>query len=102
MGYRKGAAGWYDPESARADAAPAGDGRDAARPEGDDSLVGRTRDQVRSRLGGKPDLVVRAATQGRCVEQWIYRNGKQTQVVCFTIEAGTSEPRATAYYSEKK
>jgi len=107
MGYRKGEAGWHDPDSDRAaTSAPAGGGRDlerpAARPEPGDSLRGLTRAQVRSRLGGKPDLVVRSATQGRCVEQWFYKNGKNSQVVYFQIEAGTAEPRASAYYSDKK
>jgi len=107
MGFRKGDAGWYDPDAARTEPAPPADpARNPARPaapaEAGDSLRGLTRAQVRSRLGGKPDLVVRSATQGRCVEQWIYRNGKGTQVVNFPIEPGTGEPRASSFYSDPK
>ncbi len=107
LGFRKGETGWFDPNASRGEpSAPAPPGRDpgspAARTDPGDSLRGLTRAQVRSRLGGKPDLVVRSATQGRCVEQWIYRNGKGSQVVHFQIEAGTAEPRATGYYSDKK
>lgn len=96
MGYRKGDNGWFDPAGQKS--AP------AATPEtpatGGESLKGLTRAQVRSRLGGKPDRIVRRATQGRCVEQWIYSNGKGIQVVNFLSDPGTTEPRAGSYYSE--
>jgi hypothetical protein len=106
MGFRKGDAGWYDPTSARAvpstplEAGRKGE-RDAAS-EPVESLRGLTRAQVRARLGGKPDVVVRSASQGRSVEQWIYKNGKATQVVRFVFEPGIAEPRASAYYSDQK
>jgi hypothetical protein len=106
MGYRKGDLGWYDPSSARS-APPATP--DAGRPaernaasEPGESLIGLTRSQVRNRLGGKPDAMVRSASQGRIVEQWIYKNGKGSQVVRFVHEPGTTEPRASAYYSDQK
>ena len=107
MGYRKGDNGWYDPNEAKAtpenlsNAAP---NRNLGRGSGDggDSLKGLTRAQVRSRLGGKPDVIVRSASQGRSVEQWIYKNGKGMQVVRFVFEPGNSEPRASAYYSDQK
>ncbi len=98
MGFRKGDAGWHDPASP---AATAPTDRPATRPaDPGDPLRGLTRAQVRSRLGGKPDSIVRSATQGRCVEQWIYRNGKVNQVITFLIEPGASEPRAGSYYSD--
>ena len=103
MGFRKGDAGWYDPTAARAGPAePPDRGRSPASADPGDSLRGLTRSQVRSRLGGKPDVVVRSVSQGRSVEQWIYRNGKGVQVVRFVFEPGNSEPRASAYYSDKK
>ncbi len=106
LGYRKGDAGWYDPAAARAPAEPTGPAADPGRPaapaESADSLKGLTRAQVRSRLGGKPDQVVRSASQGRCVEQWIYRNGKVTQVVVFPFDPATTEPRASAYFTDRK
>jgi hypothetical protein len=107
MGYRKGEAGWYDPDSAASDPAKGSDlvvkadpGMDSREP--GESLRGLTRAQVRSRLGGKPDQIIRSASQGRCVEQWIYKNGKGTQVVRFVFEPTTTEPRASAYYSAQK
>ena len=107
MGYRKGDAGWYDPTSASSTptatpvAGRKGD-RNVPTSEPVESLKGLTRSQVRSRLGGTPDVVVRSASQGRSVEQWIYKNGKGTQVVRFVHEPGSSEPRASAYYSDQK
>jgi hypothetical protein len=107
MGFRKGDAGWYDPTSARSVASsPIEDGRkgqgNASASEPIESLKGLTRSQVRNRLGGKPDVVVRSASQGRTVEQWIYKNGKGTQVVRFVYEPGIAEPRSSAYYSDQK
>ena len=67
-----------------------------------ESLRGLTRSQVRNRLGGKPDVVIRSASQGRSVEQWIYRSGKGLQVVRFIHEPGIAEPRAAASYSDRK
>lgn len=101
MGFRKGESGWFDPTGEKP-----GTANPSERPEvsagGGDSLKGLTRAQVRSRLGGKPDRVVRSATQGRCIEQWIYNNGKGMQVVNFLFEPGTTEPRASSYYSDQR
>jgi hypothetical protein len=102
LGFRKGDAGWYDPSSSRSTPAPRLEGEQVAASEPGQSLKGLTRTQVRNRLGGKPDVVVRSASQGRSVEQWIYKNGKGVQVVRFVYEPGTSEPRASAYYSDQK
>ena len=104
MGFRKGDAGWYDPDAGqvRPPTAPPSRARRPAAGRGRRLAQGPTRAQVRSRLGGKPDLVVRSATQGRCVEQWIYKNGKGMQVVSFVFEPGTTEPRASSYYSDQK
>jgi hypothetical protein len=107
MGYRRGETGWYDPDSAPAN--PANPPDRTAKPDrgmgsGDagDTLRGLTRAQVRSRLGGKPDQIIRSASQGRCVELWIYKNGKGIQVVRFVFEPTTTEPRASTYYSDQK
>jgi hypothetical protein len=103
MGFRKGDSGWYDPNLARSTPAPGpGAGREPVGREPTVSLEGLTRAQVRNRLGGAPDLVVRSASQGRSVEEWIYQNGKGIQVVRFIRRPGTSEPRASAYYSDRK
>lgn len=106
LGYRKVEGRWVDPRStAAATTAEAEPGR-AATPAADagpgESLKGLTRQQVRARLGGKPDRVVRSATQGQSVEQWIYSNGKTTQVINFVFTSQSVEPRASAYYSTRR
>jgi tetratricopeptide (TPR) repeat protein len=107
MGYRRGESGWYDPDSAST--SPSNTPDRAAKPDSDmrsgeigNTLRGLTRAQVRSRLGGKPDQIVRSASQGRCVELWIYKNGKGTQVIRFLFEPNTTEPRASNYYADQK
>ncbi len=104
MGFRKGDDGWYDPNSGASAPPEKADrpAQGAAPAEEGESLKGLTRAQVRSRLGGKPDLIVRSASQGQSVELWIYKNGKTTQVIRFLFEPGTTEPRASAYYSDRK
>src|SRR5262249_14989323 len=57
----------------------------------DDSLMGATRDDLRARLG-KPDRVVRTATKGKYVEQWIYINQKGNQYYDFVLEPGPLLP----------
>ena len=102
LGFRKGDAGWYDPTtpppvgSAQPGPAPA-NFTESNDPE--NALQGLTRSQARSRMGGKPDRVVRAATQGITIEQWLYRTGRNDQYVIFRIDATTTEPRVTASYS---
>ncbi len=100
MGYRKGDHGWFDPK-AGPDAAnqPAATGVDA--PANGDSLRGLTRSQVRSRLGSRPDQRIRNFSQGRCLEQWIYKSGKGVQIINFLIEPGTNEPRVTSHYLDQ-
>jgi len=103
MGFRKGDAGWFDPNAGRDGAGSPASDRPADQgdlgPRGtSDPLKGLTRAQVRSRLGSKPDQIIRNASQGRCLEQWIYRSGKAIQVINFVIEPGTFEPRVTSYY----
>ena len=107
MGFRKGDSGWYDPTSARPDPGRTNTpDRDAAKASGTteagESLRGLTRQQVRNRLGGKPDLIIRSASQGRSVELWIYKNGKGSQVIRFINDSSSSEPRASATYSDQK
>ncbi|WP_435005392.1 tetratricopeptide repeat protein [Tundrisphaera lichenicola] len=98
MGYRKGEGGWFDPNASK----PASESVAEARDESAGSLRGLTRAQVRSRLGGKPDHVVRSATQGRCVEQWIYKNVQGSQIINFIFDPGTPDPRASSNYSTPK
>jgi len=102
MGYRKTAEGrWYDPAEARADepAAPASAPGRGAGSASSESLRGMTMEQVRSRLGGKPDRVVRSATQDATIEQWIYQGPRGTQVVNFRRTRGKAQPEVVANYA---
>ncbi len=107
MGFRRGEQGWFDPEQTSI-SPTSGKDRDATpdskmtSSDTGNSLRGLTRAQVRSRLGGRPDQIVRSASQGRSVELWIYRNGKGTQVIRFVFEASTTEPRASSAYADQK
>ncbi len=97
LGYRKGEGGWFDPAAARttADATPAATSTPSRDADRGDSLRGLTQAQARSRMGGKPDRVIRAASQGMIVEQWIYQIGKTDQYLMFRIDSTTAEPRVS-------
>lgn len=60
---------------------------------------GMTREQVKTRLGGKPDSVSRVATQGEILEQWIYKGAKETQIVNFRRGLDRPEPRVVNYFN---
>ena len=101
LGFRKGDSGWHDPSVASrlpvsnpSQALPTG-----PQTEEENSLRGLTRLQARSRMGGKPDRVVRIATQGLIVEQWIYQIGRTRQYLLFRIDPGSPEPRVSASFS---
>ncbi|HEV3166310.1 MAG TPA: hypothetical protein VGZ22_19955 [Isosphaeraceae bacterium] len=47
------------------------------------SLRGLTRQQVKIKMGGKPDQIIRMATQGQVVEQWVYRLPNGTKYITF-------------------
>jgi hypothetical protein len=59
-----------------------------------------TRDEVKAKLG-KPNRIVRVATQGRLLEQWVYEGvkGAPTQYVNLVRETGSAQPTVTANYS---
>ena len=58
-----------------------------------------TRPEVRSRLGD-PSRVVRSASQGQVLEQWIYYgSGKRTQYINFVVRAGSPQPIVQRSYS---
>ena len=60
---------------------------------------GMTRAQVLAKLGGKPDRIVRNATQGQVLEQWIYQGDRRSQVVNFVQRPGVPQPTVVEYYS---
>lgn len=106
MGFRKYNDEWVEAGRPGGGEAGAGNG-DAG---GDDAgsapagptggvLHGLTRQQVVTKMGGRPDQVVRSATQGQIVEQWIYRSQKGTQYVNFVRRPNSPVPVVEAYYS---
>ena len=101
LGFRHGDSGWFDPTiAATARPGSAVEARSVPGPsEPENVLRGLTQSQARSRMGGKPDQMVRSATQGITVEQWIYRTGKNDQYILFRIDPTTGEPRVTASYT---
>ncbi len=70
-----------------------------AGPANANSLRGLTPQEVRTRLGGKPDRIVRSASQGQFVEQWIYLGARQDQFVNFLHNPGEPLPKVVAFYA---
>jgi hypothetical protein len=103
-GFRKVEDQWI--ESPQATAADSGETGDAAPPPAGaaatTALRGLTPQEVRVRLGGKPDRIVRTATQGQLLEQWIYRGVNQDQYVNFLHTPGDLLPRVVAYYARPR
>lgn len=99
LGYKKVGDRW----EAAAAATPATTPKSA--PANDFEAVGSLRGlppaEVRARLGGPPSAVVRVATRGQIIEQWIYRgaDGAPTQYINFLQEAGAPVPAVVAHYS---
>ena len=58
-----------------------------------------TIEQVRARLGGKPDRISRSATQDETIEQWIYQGPRGTQVVNIRRTRGRSRPEVVSSYT---
>ncbi|CAN5681575.1 hypothetical protein BH23PLA1_BH23PLA1_18360 [soil metagenome] len=64
-----------------------------------DALEGLTREQVRDRMGGNPERVIRSASQGQFLEQWIYRTPRGLQYINFLQITGRSQARVIGQYS---
>ena len=98
FGYRKVEEAWVEPSNSTRS-----NPTETAEPANQvaDALVSRgmTREQVRTRLGGKPDRIVRVATQGEVLEQWIYQGAKGTQIVNFGRGLDRPEPRVAHYFT---
>ncbi len=68
-----------------------------ARPAG---LRGLTAEEVRARLGGKPDRVSYSASKGQMIEQWIYHlDTKQVRFVNLLHAEGVLKPTVIADYT---
>ncbi len=97
FGYRKVDDAWVEPSNSKPSPTETAEPANHVT----DTLVSRgmTRDQVRTRLGGKPDRIVRVATQGEVLEQWIYQGAKGTQIVNFGRGVDRPEPRVANYFT---
>jgi tetratricopeptide (TPR) repeat protein len=63
-------------------------------------LRGLTSDEVRARLGGKPDRVNYVGAKGQLIEQWIYHlDTKQVRFVNLLHSPGELKPRVIADYT---
>ncbi len=94
-GYRKVQNEWVE-------AVPSGDGPGReARPETGRSkgLTGMTPEEVRQRMGGKPNQVCYLGSQGQLVEQWIYLDTQGVRYVNLLHSPGESKPRVVAFYT---
>ncbi len=94
-GYRKVENEWVE-------AAPGGDGPgrqarvETGRAKG---LTGMTPEEVRQRMGGKPNQVCYLGSQGQLVEQWIYLDTQGVRYVNLLHSPGESKPRVVAFYT---
>jgi hypothetical protein len=73
-----------------------------ATPARSSTLRGLTPQEVRSRLGGKPDRIVWSASQGQLIEQWIYQGVNQDQYLNFLHATGEPLPKVVAYYARPR
>ena len=64
-----------------------------------DALRGATPEEVKARMGGRPNRKTWVASQGQLVEQWIYFGAHQNQYVSILHRAGDPQPRVISYYS---
>jgi len=68
-------------------------------PAGSQGLRGLTPEEVRLRLGGKPDHVSYLGSSGQLVEQWIYLDTKRVRFVNILHTPRDSKPRVVADYT---
>jgi hypothetical protein len=103
MGYRKTDKDfWVDPaiEGNRPEG-QATDTPSSGRQGRDGSVLGMSPDQVRKKLGPKPDRIVRSATQNATIEQWIYKSTKTTRVVNFRKSRGKAQAEVVGDFTVK-
>lgn len=100
-GFRRDGDTWAAPAD-RLAASPTEGGPSADVPSGD-SLVGRTREEVRGLLG-RPNSIARSAGQGQLIEQWIYagQGGRGTQYINFLVKPGQSRATVVAHGSARR
>ncbi len=58
-----------------------------------------TPEEVRQRMGGKPNRVCYLGSQGQSIEQWIYLDTQGVRYVNLLHSPGESKPRVVAFYT---
>jgi hypothetical protein len=100
-GFRKVKDDWIESRvSPQSPSAPAAGAPTSPAPLIAQGLRGLTGDEVRTRLGGKPDRVNYVATRGELIEQWIYHlDNKKVRFVNLLRSPGELKPRVIADYT---
>jgi tetratricopeptide (TPR) repeat protein len=100
-GFRKVNDDWVDgAPGAPENAAPGSSVAASPLPAVSKGLRGLTSDEVRTRLGGKPDRVNYVGSKGQLIEQWIYHlDTKQVRFVNLLRSPGELKPRVIADYT---
>lgn len=95
LGYRKVGNRWTSSGSSTAAAEP--EGTTTTRVQA--GLMNLTREEVRQRMGGNPERIIRSASQGQFVEQWVYPGPRGTQYINLLQPAGTAPARVVGHFS---
>ena len=100
-GFRKVKDDWIESAPAPQDHLAVASGMPASLPPiVSQGLRGLTADEVRTRLGGKPDRVSYVAAKGQLIEQWIYRlDNQKVRFVNLLRSPGELKPRVIADYT---
>ncbi len=94
IGFRKVDGNWVE-----ADRRPESDtGQGSLLNPGGGLFQGLTEQQVKAKLG-KPDQIIRSASQGQVVEQWVYRGPRTTQYINLIRRPNLTRATVEAYYS---
>lgn len=88
-----------DPDPVAVAVAPRADAPSPPPSARSDSLRGSTPEEVRARMGGRPNRRLWVASQGQVVEQWIYFGPRLNQYVNILHRKGDPQPRVISYYS---
>ncbi|MFI5455872.1 MAG: hypothetical protein ACHRXM_10515 [Isosphaerales bacterium] len=100
-GFRKVHDEWVESVQSGDGDSPAGAEKKALPgPAGSQGLRGLTPEEVRLKLGGKPDRVSFLGSRGQLIEQWIYRiDTKRVRFVNLLHTPGELKPRVVADYT---
>ena len=100
-GFRKAKDDWVESAPAAQDHSAAASGLSTRPPPiVSQGLRGLTADEVRTRLGGKPDRVSYVAAKGQLIEQWIYHlDNQKVRFVNLLLSPGELKPRVIADYT---